>query len=496
MNQKMKTDVLIIGGGVAGVAIARELSQYEVDTLLIEKAPDLSMGISKTAHGYLYTASEMVYSKILKNRGKKKEIRFDDPHTAIIQEGFLLCHDLLHDLDVQHGHSGTVIIARNKEEIPLLEQIQDYANTKAARANNGRPAKLIDQKSLFEIEPNITRSAIGALYDQDCVIDMFPQEFVFALGENARKNGVRMAFGVEATGFSQNGEEQIAKTNKGEITARFIINAAGMSADKIADMAGARDDWEFSFTRHQIAIYDKCLKGFVNNHIRSIPQGGLLNILSPTHEGNLCSSCGPKDVVTDRWNTDTAQESFDLIVKGVKELIPDIPEDAIIANFVGITLSNSRDNHIIEPSKKNNKFINVILRMPGFVAAVPVAQRVSNLLGEQGLKLIKKSNFNSKRQAIPRFRELPDDKKDELISKDPQFGHVICRCETVTEGEIAEAVRRGASTIQGVRFRSRAGMGRCQSNFCGHKLLDALSKNLSQPVEDIVEKDDASRYVL
>jgi len=494
MEKQLKADVLIIGGGVAGAAIARELSKYAVETLLIDKESDFSQGISKAAHGYLYTGSEMVYSKILKSRGKKETPKFDDPHTAVIKEGFPMCHDLLHKLDVPHSHRGAVFIARREEEIPFLEEIGKRA--REAHAFDAGAVRMIDRDTLFEIEPNITRQAIGALYDPECILDMFPQEFVFALAENARENGVKMLLEREAIGVSSSSGGQIVETNKGTINARFIINAAGMSADKVADMAGARDDWDFTFTRHQIALYDKRLEGMIHHHIRAVPQGGLLNLISPLHAGNLCSSCGPKEVIPDRWNTSTSRESFELIARGAKELVPGVSEKDIIATFVGNTLSNTRDNHIVEPAKRNPRFINVVLRMPGFVAAPPLAKKVVDLLRAQGLQMHRKTDFNPLRKGIPKFSELSDEERSELIATDPRYGHVVCRCETVTEGEVVEAIRRGATTVQGIQFRTRAGMGRCQSGFCGPQLIEILSRELGIPATQVTKRGGASRILL
>ncbi|MFC1863221.1 NAD(P)/FAD-dependent oxidoreductase [Thermodesulfobacteriota bacterium] len=494
MNKNIEADVLIIGGGVAGAAIARELSKYKIDTLLIEKSADVSMGISKTAHGYLYTGSEMVYSKILKSRGKKGGPNFDDSHSKSLIESFPIAHDLLHQLDVPHQHAGSVIITKTEKEFPLLEEIGKHA--KEMHAFDKDAVRMIDQKTLREIEPNITPDAIGALYDPECILDMFPQEFVFALVDNAKENGVKMQMETEALGFSQENGTQVVKTNKGYIKTKFIINATGLSADSVADLAGARDDWEFTFTRHQIALYDKRLNGLVKNHIRTIPQGGLLNLVSPMHEGNLCSSCGPKDVIKDRWDLSTSKKSFDLMVYGANELVPSLSEKDIIATFVGNTVSNSRDAHIVEPSKKNPNFINVVLRMPGFTPSPLVAAWVVDLLGEQGLKLEEKTHFNPTRKGIPKFAELSNEEKDKLIEEDPRYGHVICRCETVTEGEIIEAIKRGATTVQGIQFRTRAAMGRCQSGFCGPKLIKILSDELGIPATEVTKKGGDSRILL
>jgi glycerol-3-phosphate dehydrogenase len=316
------------------------------------------------------------------------------------------------------------------------------------------------------------------------------------LAENARANGVRMLFETMATGFSKDNGVQIVETNKGPIKTRYIVNAAGNVADRVADMAGARDDWDFMFTRHQIVLFDKSLKGIVKNHIRTTPQGGILNLVSPLAEGNLCASYGAKDVVKDRENIATSQKSFDLILNGAKGLVPSLSERDVITSYVGLTLSNSRDDHIVESSKKNPRFINVVLRMPGFTVSPPIARRVVTILGHQGLPLTKKQNFNASRKGIPRFRELSDEEKDQLISEDPRYGHVICRCETVTEGEIVEAIKRGATTVQGIQFRTRSGLGRCQSGFCGPRLVNILSRELGIPATDVTKKGGASRILL
>lgn len=497
MTEQLNTDVLIIGGGVTGAAIARELSKYDIDTVLIEKEPDLSMGVSKTGHGNISTGAIMAYSLILKSTMAPDAPTYEPEslHMQLLEEGFLMFDELLHNLDVPHKHGGAIIVATSSEELRELERLEELA--KRVHVLNS-DVRIIDRDNLFEIEPNITREAIAALYDPQCIMDIFPPELVIALAENARNNGVKILLGTEAQRISRSHGVQIVETNNGIISAKFIVNAAGKYVDKVADMAGARDDWGLSFNRSQMIVLDKRLDGLVNNHLHFTPKPGKFGFLAPLHDGNLYIAFGQYEATTDRENSATNREAFDLILAGAKRLVPSISEKDVIASFVGVRVWNTRnpEEHILEASKRNPRFINIAVRMPGYTPAPALAQRVASLLGDQGLQMVRKTNFNPRRQGIPRVRQLSYEKRDALISQDPRYGHVVCRCETVTEGEIVEAINRGATTVQGLQFRTRAGMGRCQSGFCGPRIISILARELGIPVTAVTKKGGASRILI
>jgi glycerol-3-phosphate dehydrogenase len=180
-----------------------------------------------------------------------------------------------------------------------------------------------------------------------------------------------------------------------------------------------------------------------------------------------------------------------------KRYIPEISEKDVIRSFVGMRVFNTRDQeeNIIEPSSTNPRFINVAVRLPGIIPAQPIARHVVELLGDAGLELVTKSDFNPYRIGIPRFRDLFDIERGKLIAQDARYGHVVCRCETITEGEIVEAIKRGARTVAGVRYRTRAGMGRCQGGFCSPRVVSILARELDIPVTQIMDSSLGSPVV-
>ena len=181
-----------------------------------------------------------------------------------------------------------------------------------------------------------------------------------------------------------------------------------------------------------------------------------------------------------------------------RSLVPRLSERDIINTFTGVRVFNTRDveEHIVEFSKVNPRFLNVAIRLPGLIGALPMGRHVVGMLADHGLELIRKTDFNPYRKAIPRFHELSDDERRELIAKDPRFGHVVCRCETVTEGEIVEAIKRGARTEEGIKMRTRAGMGRCKRGFCGPRVISILARELNISPLEVTKRSVDSPFLL
>jgi glycerol-3-phosphate dehydrogenase len=227
-------------------------------------------------------------------------------------------------------------------------------------------------------------------------------------------------------------------------------------------------------------LLDKKLEGTITNIVGVPPDAGKIDFLYPLGEGNIHVYGGYYDLIKDREFTETTREHFDDAIRRMKQLVPLLSEDHIITSYVCVRVFNDKEyeENLIEYSPTDENFINVLVRMPGFTPSPKIAEKVTGMLADKGLELKPKDTFVSLRQGIPRFRFLSDQERNELIEKDRRYGRVVCRCETVTEGEIVEAIKRGAETLQGVMFRTRAGMGRCQRNWCGPKLMDIMAREL------------------
>jgi glycerol-3-phosphate dehydrogenase len=341
------------------------------------------------------------------------------------------------------------------------------------------------------MEPNINREAIRGLHDSTGTISIFGPEYVIAVYENARANGASIMLDTECRGIEKEKKFHIVNTNRGVIKTRFVINCAGKYSDRVADMANARDGWNLVFYRSQALVLDKKLDGIINNIVGIPPDPGKIDFLYPLGEGNIHVYGGYYDKSEDRDFMETTRENYDDAIARMKKLVPALSEDDIITSYVGMRVMNDKEfeDNLIEYAPGNPNFINVLVRMPGFTPSSSIAQKVVGMLADKGLELNKNENFNPTRKSIPRFRFLSDAERNELIAKDRLFGHIVCRCEHVTEGEIVEAIKRGAKTVQGIMFRVRAGMGRCQRNWCGPKIIEILSRELQIPINEITFKD-------
>jgi glycerol-3-phosphate dehydrogenase len=309
-----------------------------------------------------------------------------------------------------------------------------------------------------------------------------------AFSDNAKENGVKFIFDAEVIGVSEKNGHQLVRTTQGSIDTRFIVNAAGLFADVVADMGGARD-WKLSLVRNMMIVLDKRVGGLVRNFLMTPMYPGVVTIWSPTLDGNILLDLGTYDRTDDKEDRCCHRGEYSENIKIARWLIPEISEKNIIRAFVGLRAFNTRDpeENIVEPSSSNPRFINVAVRLPGLISAPPIAKSVVRLLSDAGLELVTKSNFNPCRRSIPRFRDLSAQGQDKLVSQAPHYGHVICRCETITEGEVVEAIKRGARTVSEVKYRTRAGMGRCQGGFCGPKVVTILARELKVPVTQIMD---------
>lgn len=236
METLLKTDVLVIGGGIAGAAIARELSKYKIDITVIEKAADVGIGVTKTGHGNIETGAPMAYSMILKSIMALDAPLYDPESLSnkLLAEGFPMLDRLLTDLDIPHARTGAIVIATNNEELDRLKKLEELSKRIHLWKSEVR---IIDRKELFQIEPNINKEVVAALYDPVCAITVFPPELVIAIAENAKDNGVRIIPGTEALCISSKNGVQTVRTNNGTIHAKFIINASGKYVGKVADIS-------------------------------------------------------------------------------------------------------------------------------------------------------------------------------------------------------------------------------------------------------------------
>ena len=493
-----EADVVIIGGGITGAAIARELSRYEVETVLVERAGELAAGQSKVTLGNIYTGLNMVGSMVLKSVLLPPGTPLTDlynPTTLLekwSEQGFNDWSPVLQELDIKHSYEPLLIVAITEEQV---EDLKKYVVLGRSIGGIFADFKEVGREEILAMEPNVNRDVISGLYATNHVIDIFPPEVVMAMAENASQNGVKILLNAEVTGISQEGSRLVVETAQGPIKADFVVNAGGGWADSIADMVGGRD-WGLQYKKTLLMILDRRLKGLLKSMVRLPNKPGLLQVVQ-RRDDNILVECGTYDFTDHPEDTGTIGEDVHKAMAMAQSIIPSLSENDIISTFTGVRVFNTRtiEDHIVEFSPTNPRFLNAIIRLPGIIGALPMSRHVVTMLAEAGLELRSKSEFNPYRKAISRVRELSNEARNSLIAQDLRYGRVVCRCETVTEGEIAEAVTRGAITLDGVKFRTRASMGTCQGNFCGPKIASILARELGQPLESLSKKGEASHYV-
>jgi len=469
-------DVIIIGGGVVGCAIAREFSRYKVNAVLLERECDVAFGTSGRNSGVAHAGFYMQPGTL-----KAK--------TNV--EGHRILPELCNDLDVPYKEIGKLVVAKQEGDIPYLEKLK-----KQGEQNGTRELKIIDEEGIKNLEPNIR--GVQALHSPTSAI-LCPFTLTIGLAENAIMNGVRFSLNTEVKEIQNDNERFTIKTNAGEFTSDFVVNSAGLYADKISEMAGI-SQYKIYPCRGEYHILDKNKSALVNHLIYPVPAkdcAGLGVHLTPTVYGNIM--LGPSaEYIEDNKDAGNSAEVMNVLYKEAKELLPDIERRDFIRSFAGIRpkliCSGSEPPADFVIKEEFDGFINLVgIESPGLTAAPAIAGMVVDIVkGKRDLKL--NSNFNPKRKGIVKFNELSDKKQAELIRKNPNYGRVVCRCETITQQEVIDAMDNplGAVSLNSVKNRCRAGMGRCQGSFCSPKIVEIIREIFKPGVDEITLKGKGS----
>ncbi len=463
-------DVAIIGGGITGCAIARELSKYDVSVVLIEKEEDVAAGGASKANSGIVHAGYDPLPGSLKAR--------------LNVMGNAMYGDLSEKLDIPFKRIGSLVLAFDYHDREVLKEL--YAR---GERNGVIGMRIVERDELKEMEPNVSEDAVAALYAPSAGI-ICPYEATIAFYENARDNGVEFSFESKVLSITKE-DCFIVETTSGAFKARYVINAAGMYADEISRLAGA-EELNIIPRRGEYVLLDKSQGHIVNHVVFQTPSRyGKGILVSPTVDGNLL--IGPNAVdIPDKENDITTQAGLDAVVSGARKSIPVFDLRERITNFAGIRAVPLIGDFIIRESLKVRGFVNAAgIESPGLTAAPAIAVEVRKILGQAGLRLVPKRDFVERRSVV-RFRELSLEDRAELVKKDPRYGRVICRCETVTEGEIVDSIKRGARSIDAVKRRTRAGMGRCQGGFCTPRVIEILSRELNIPMDEVTKSGDGS----
>ena len=473
MNFFKETDVVVIGGGIVGTAILRELSRYDLRCILVEKEPDVSTGTTKANSAVLHAG-------------------FDAPTGSWKQKtnvrGNELYHLLQNDLDLDIKWTGSLVVATTDEEVQQLQVLLERGNA------NGVPGlKILTKAEVLEKEPNLI-TAKAALWAPTAGV-IWPFGCAIAFAQCAVQNGAEVIRDCAVTGFvKEDGVVTIVNTTKGAIRTNFVINAAGVYAEEIAKLAG--DD---SFTviprKGEYILFDKtAASSLVFSVVFPCPNEKSKGILvCTTTHGN--TFIGPNaNEQTGKEDTAVTAAGMDEIIAGARKLVPNLPMGACITEFAGVRAVSDTGDFILGDSKVPGFFNAAGIQSPGIAAAPAIAEVVIEALGKEIL-LRKKADWNGKLPKKVAFNRMTASEKKAEIQKNPLYGRVICRCETVTEGEIVDAIREavGACTVDGIKRRTRAGMGRCQGGFCGPRVTQILARELGIPVEKVLKERQGSK---
>lgn len=449
----MDRDVTIIGGGVIGCAIARELMRFRVRAVLVEAEAEVGFGTSKANSGIIH-AGHHSSAATLKGR--------------LEWAGNQRWDDLAADLGFGFERVGDLTVAFSPEEVVTLRELQ------ARGTEAGVPdLELWGPERLRVEEPHLNDDIVAALHAPTAGV-VNPYEACFSLIENAVANGLEVVCGEPVVGIDEVDGGILVTTSTRSFTSRFVVNAAGVGADHVAELAGVRT---FTLTGRKGEEYllDKRLRGLVSHIVFPCPTPTSKGILViPTFDGTLM--VGPTaDAVDDRDDLTTTAAGADAVFAAVTRLVPGISEKDCIAEFAGVRAVSDTEDFVIEPTALPG-FVNVAgIQSPGLTAAPAIADLVIAILDDLGARLEPNPAFRAGIAKPVHVAALTQAERAALAVTDQRFAHVVCRCELVTEGEIADAIQRGARTLDGLKFRTRAGMGRCQGGFCTWRCMQLLA---------------------
>ncbi|MCI9326400.1 MAG: NAD(P)/FAD-dependent oxidoreductase [Lachnospiraceae bacterium] len=481
-------DVIIIGAGVSGCAVARELARTEMKIAVLEKASDVCEGTSKANSGIVHAGYDAVPGTLkarLNLAGSRK------------------MEALSKELDFSYKKNGSIVLCFDEKDIGKLEELKARGE-----ANGVEELSILNREELLALEPNVGDDAVAALYAPTGGI-VCPFGLTIALAENAAVNGVEFCFGEEVEAIERKEQGYLIRTGNGGYEAKVVVNAAGVYADKLHNMV-SDSKMEIVPRKGEYLLYDKNVGNLVSHTLFQLPTAlGKGILVTPTVHGNLLTGPTALDI-PDKEGTQTSADGMKQVTAKAALSVKNIPGREVITSFAGLrahvtvsprvaeAVTAMEEDFVIGEAAGAPGFIDVAgMESPGLSCAPAVGEYVAEMV-RAILKPREKKDFVSTRKGIPCMESALDEERQRLIKENPAYGNVICRCEMVTEGEILEAIRRplGAKTTDGVKRRTRAGMGRCQSGFCNPKVVEILARELNVDEGAIRKAGGNSWYLL
>lgn len=460
-------DVIIIGAGVLGGSIFRELTRYNLKVCVLEKENDVAMGTTKANSAIVHAGFDPEPGTVI----AKHNVRGNEMYEALCKE-----------LSVPFKRNGAMVIAFNEEDLLKIKTLYDNGIKSGVKG-----LKILSKEEALQMEPNLNSSIVGALYAPTSGI-VCPFEYTIALFENAMENGGEVKLNKEVVDIKKENDVFIVNMIDGtSIETKYVINAAGVYADKVHDMICPRT-FSIRPRKGEYLLLDKSQGNLFSKTIFQCPSVmGKGILVTPTVHGNLM--VGPSAIdVDEKDDVSTSPEVLEEIKKVASRTTDKINYRETIKNFAGLRAISSNNNFILEENDTIKKFIDVAgMKSPGLTCAPSIALEVIDILKNAGLVLEKKENFNKYRKKV-RFMDLSPDEKNELIKKDSRYGNIVCRCEQITEGEIVEAIKKSFASISldSVKRRCRPGMGRCQGGFCSPKVMEIIERECGVAKDEIL----------
>ena len=469
-------DVIVIGGGVIGGTILRELTKYQISVCLLEKENDVCMGQSKANSGIVHAGFDAATGSLK----AKFNVLGNKMMPAYAKE-----------LGVKYENNGSLVVAFSNEELNTLEALK-----KRGEENGVENMEILNQEQLRAIEPNVSDEALGALYAKTGGI-ICPYGLTIAAIGNAMDNGARLYTDFEVVAISKNESVFTVKAaDRREVEGKLVIDCAGLASGKIAAMAGD-DTITVKGRKGEYILLDRESGDFVSHTLFFTPtEKGKGILVTQTADRNIL--LGPTSEEIEDGSTDTTAKGLSFVIEKVNMMSKRPPLFNTITSFCGVRAYSDRHDFIIEESKKVNGLILCAgIESPGLTSAPAIAKYVVEELVGAKLSLTENPNFNGTRAPEYFFKDLSIEEKNAIIRKDASYGKIICRCEQITEGEILRAIRENppAKNIDAVKRRTRAGMGRCQGGFCQPYVAELIAKEQGIPLEKVTKSGKGSKLL-
>lgn len=469
-------DVIIIGGGVSGAASARELSRYKIKACVIEKEEDVCCGTSKANSAIVHAGYDAATGSLM----AKLNVRGNE-----------MMEELAKELDFPFKKCGSLVICLDEEDMPNLQALYERGV-----ANGVKDLRILNKEEVLEMEPNITDNVYAALYAPTAGI-VCPFNMNIALAENAYTNGVEFKFNTEVEDIKKVEDGYELHTNQGVFKTRYVVNAAGVYADKLHNMVSEKKI-HITPRRGDYCLLDKSAGSHVSRTIFALPgKFGKGILVTPTVHGNLL--IGPTAIdIEDKEGNNTTREGLDQVIEKAGMNVKNLPMRQVITSFAGLRAHEDHHEFIIEEVEDAKGFIDCAgIESPGLTSCPAIGEMVAQILKEK-MGLEENPDFVPTRKGILDPNTLSKEERIALIKENPAYGNIICRCEMITEGEIIDAIRRplGAKSLDGVKRRTRAGMGRCQSGFCSPRTMEILARECGMSMFEITKSGGKSQIVV